>query len=130
NLLQGLDGNDTLNGGAGNDTLEGGTGDDLLIVADTPENGEGFDGGSGADTLRIDRSAAYLDDGARIAVLAGSVFSSLERVAFGSGAGDQFRVIIGSYEVGSGISPTAELVGGAGDDGLLVLATTPGSYTL
>ncbi|WP_162248198.1 MULTISPECIES: beta strand repeat-containing protein, partial [unclassified Sphingomonas] len=129
-LVQGLDGNDTLNGGAGADTLEGGNGDDLLIVGNAPENGEAFDGGDGTDTLRIDRSATSLDDDVRIAALAGSSLTSIERIAFGSQAGDAFQVIVAGYQIGDGISATAELVGGAGDDALIVLALAPGTYTL
>ncbi|MHA3790080.1 Ig-like domain-containing protein [Rhizorhabdus wittichii] len=129
-LLQGLDGDDTLNGGGGVDALEGGAGDDLLIVADIPEDGEAFNGGDGTDTLQVDRSATFLNDGARVASFAGSALNSIDRIAFGSQAGDAFQVIVGSYQVGGGVSPTAELIGGAGDDILIVLAATPGTYTL
>jgi trimeric autotransporter adhesin len=49
NLLQGLDGNDTLYGFTGRDTLDGGHGDDILNGAD---NADSLIGGNGNDLLK------------------------------------------------------------------------------
>ena len=53
--IYGEDGNDSLVGGTGADTLSGGNGDDTLVVNGTADvdSGERYDGGLGADTLKI-----------------------------------------------------------------------------
>ncbi|TMJ13707.1 MAG: calcium-binding protein [Alphaproteobacteria bacterium] len=61
--LSGLGGNDTLNGGAGNDTIltgsgtdtvNAGDGDDALVADSSLSSASRFDGGAGADRLKLD----------------------------------------------------------------------------
>ncbi|WP_340313837.1 hypothetical protein [Rhizorhabdus argentea] len=132
--LFGDEGNDTLDGGAGADVLHGGEGDDILTVANAPANGEVFDGGLGIDTLQISASA-----GAHSTAPAGGIdsvglfgvsLSSIEKVQFQSDAGSRLIATALTSQVGAGISSTATLQGGEGDDSLLLLAVAPGSYTV
>lgn len=55
-IVLGLDGNDTVDGGAGSDLVIAGRGTDTAIYKAAENKGAGFDyydGGSGADTLRL-----------------------------------------------------------------------------
>jgi hypothetical protein len=58
--LQGGDGNDQLNGGAGSDKLFGQAGDDVLIAIDNGAS-DYAEGGTGRDTVWVDRSGAVND---------------------------------------------------------------------
>ncbi len=132
-VIEGGAGNDTLVGGMGNDILRGGDGDDTLVggIANATTAGlsavytndggdDTYDGGEGSDTAYAyytDRAVGVSFDLANLAgnssilvdgVARGS-FSSIERVIFRGGTGnDVVR--------GSGSADT--LVGNAGDDRL------------
>ena len=105
--LRGYNGNDTLSGGDGNDTLDGGTGDDVLTggdgddtltsggqtvsgVADT----DSLDGGAGTDYAIVDLSTLDVDhtldfrDAATAMTISGTTLTSIERVNFTSGSGN------------------------------------------
>ena len=132
--LNGDEGNDTLDGGAGTDVLHGGDDDDILIVANTPSGNEVFDGGVGTDTLLIEASAGTHGNGPAgstdTVALFGTTLSSIEQVQFDSDPGSRLIALALSAQVGAGISSTATLQGGAGNDSLLLLAVAPGTYTL
>jgi len=145
--ISGDAGNDTLTGGAGDDTLDGGTGIDRLfggagndiLVIDTPlpaaqPTGERYDGGIGTDILAIAQSAGASVDtpsGQSVSVvLASTELSGLEGVRFFSEQGTRLNVVVRADQLGAGLSNSATLFGGDGDDSLSVLALTAGSYTL
>src|SRR5207253_1316818 len=56
--------------------------------------------------------------------------SSIERVEFGSVSGSSLSVALSMAQIGAGLSATAELVGGAGNDVLTIFATVAGAYTV
>ena len=58
--LRGGGGNDTVDGGSGSDVVDGGKGDDLLVFTLSENVGETnrYDGGKGADTLRLNLTLA------------------------------------------------------------------------
>ena len=70
--LRGDDGDDTLNGAGGDNDLRGGAGNDTLIHSGVGaysliENGF-YDGGSGRDTLLIDYSGGYVQEGSDLSI--------------------------------------------------------------
>ena len=109
-VINGLDGNDTLDGGTGGvDTLNGGTGSDLIYVRsdDIADGGDGDDtlvvsgdlpatltGGVGNDTLRFDGSYD----------ISGSVISGIENVYI-NGTGYMTTAQLGSFGSVGGYSP-------------------------
>ncbi|WP_411711918.1 calcium-binding protein, partial [Paracoccus denitrificans] len=52
-LINGLGGNDTITGGSGNDTMHGGSGDDTFLIGGTDIGHDIYDGGDGADQIRL-----------------------------------------------------------------------------
>ncbi|MEA1071104.1 M10 family metallopeptidase [Sphingomonas sp. LY160] len=125
-ILEGGAGNDFIVGGQGNDILRGGSGDDTLIggvastsVAFTNDGGQDtFDGGEGTDiayAYYTDQTGGIAFNLANVAgnsaitmdgVAAGS-FTSIERVIFRGGLGN---------DVVTGGGTLDTLVGNAGDD--------------
>ena len=133
-ILNGLAGNDTLDGGLGSDKLFGGDDDDLLIQSVLPVGGEVLDGGAGTDTLRV-----LLSAGTPISTpfgpstslnFFGTTLSSIERFEFGSQAGTGQQVLLFFNQVGTGLSSSAELVGGGGNDFLGLVVFAADTYTL
>ncbi|HJQ18381.1 MAG TPA: VCBS domain-containing protein [Allosphingosinicella sp.] len=127
-------GNDTLNGGAGKDQVFGDDGDDTLIVSDPVVGSEVLDGGAGTDTLRV-----LLSAGTPISTpfgpstnlnFFGTTLSSIERFEFGSQAGTGQQVLLFFNQVGTGLSSSAELVGGGGNDFLGLVVFAADTYTL
>ena len=51
--LRGGAGNDTLIGGSGNDSLDGGSGDDVFYISGTDFGADVYNGGDGADQIRL-----------------------------------------------------------------------------
>ena len=51
--IDGLAGNDTITGLSGNDTLIGGTGDDIFVIGGTDFGYDIYNGGDGADIIRL-----------------------------------------------------------------------------
>ena len=105
NRLEGLDGDDTSNGGDGNDTLIGGEGNDLLIGGDSENDlrdviyggagNDNIDGGYGNDELRGDAGNDSIAGGfGADTVIGGTGDDTLTGSAFGDqifgGAGDDF----------------------------------------
>lgn len=52
-VINGYAGNDTLIGGGGNDTMYGGSGDDRFTISGTAPGYDIFNGGDGADSIRL-----------------------------------------------------------------------------
>jgi Ca2+-binding RTX toxin-like protein len=131
-VLNGGDGDDVIDGGAGRDQAIGGAGDDTLVVTVAPVAGEMFDGGEGIDTLRFMTSAGSIGDTINGPVargsLIGTTLASIERLEFGSTAETGLSINILFNQVGAGLSPTAELVGGEGIDQLTIVAVGGGTY--
>jgi Ca2+-binding RTX toxin-like protein len=108
-IMYGLEGDDTLVGGASDDALDGGIGNDILVGGD---GADFLDGGAGADQIiggAGDDTASYATSasGVKINLTTGSVSG-------GDAAGD---TVIGIENlVGSGFADT--LIGDAGDNRL------------
>jgi Ca2+-binding RTX toxin-like protein len=127
--LDTLDGgseNDTLDGGAGADRLLGGEGDDLLIQSGAAANGEIYNGGGGVDTLRLLGTATPTT----ISFIAGSTLSNLERLEFGSLSGSTLTAQMTPFQAQTGFVGAREIIGGAGLDRLLIVATASGNYVI
>jgi Ca2+-binding RTX toxin-like protein len=130
--LFGLDGNDTLNGGAGLDVIRGGRDDDVLNGGtgdDTLRGDSGTDtynGGDGVDQLRF-RGGDEEDHGAIVDLSTGTViddgfgntetFTSIENVR-GSSHGDDFTGD-GNDNIMRGEEGNDTLTGAGGSDNLL-----------
>ncbi|MCW1430171.1 beta strand repeat-containing protein [Novosphingobium sp. JCM 18896] len=153
-VLLGKGGNDTLYGGDGNDTLNGNDGanrlfgeagnDTLIVDAPVLANSE-FNGGDGTDTIELHNldnvpTGYYLSVGVPTSnlELRSATLTSIERLDFRSTTGTAISaqlffggslVVNGNSvpfpnQIGAGLSATAELVGGAGRDGLVLIAQT------
>ena len=158
NTLIGGNGDDRLSGKGGTDNLQGGAGADTLVIDTAFASGPVFNGvyhgGSEFDTLELysladaPLSSSYLTTTPERNTsygLSSTNLSSIERIAFKSDAGSGLSavVLIGgetligqtvntvASQIGTGLSTTAELVGGAGRDGLVVAGLTlaGSSYT-
>lgn len=131
--LSGLGGNDRLYGGGGADQLYGGDGDDRLILDELIAGGGIYDGGAGSDTLEL-RAAAH-----NLVTAAGGTSSygltgpaanmvGIETIQFGS---DSETAVLASLLYGNvAAMGLTTLVGGAGLDSFLVIATAGGSYSM
>ena len=128
-----------------NDILTGTSGDDVFNLPDLGFFGSlpiGFSifggtisGGDGIDTLRLlessNANAAFADGPTTIYYLAPSLsLSSIERIQFASTAGQVLSTLTPYGAFGCGIPATIELVGGAGRDHFVLLASGPGSYVM
>lgn len=119
-LLQGLGGNDRLDGGSGANTLEGGDGDDQIWgrVA-----GERLDGGSGNDVAILEDVAGggVIDLGGGFAILPGGGIISLVSIENVQGSRSFADSILGTtgsgYVFGRGGDDTIR--GGGGSDYLI-----------
>lgn len=124
---------DTLISNGGSDTINAEDGDDTIVVISQLTGYGILNGGNGTDTLQIDRalSPTTLQGGAGPFALSLAIFSntaqttltSLERLVFNSQAGDLLNPVLAyggnngaANQIGSGLSATAEIVGGAGQD--------------
>ncbi len=138
-FLRGQGGNDSLWGEVGSDTLEGGSGSDYLYGGAGNDvvfgrEGEGFlfsdssdgidllNGGAGLDYAYVNRSletqAISFSLGGSVTLLDGTVLTSIERVFFTAGSGDD-RLTGGRYhDVLVGGAGNDTLVGGMGSDAL------------
>jgi VCBS repeat-containing protein len=148
--LIGGGGNDRLYSGGGRDSIDGGAGNDTVILDMGPLlTGSTLAGGDGVDTLLLRNwdnqptsFSLIFPDGvlATSHNLLGSNVSSFERLVFDSDAGTTVSASFGfggnlPSQIGSGLSATAEIVGGAGFDSLILAAgftttNAPGGYTL
>ena len=116
-LIGGL-GNDILDGGAGDDVIIGGAGDDI-IVFDPATDTLKVDGGTGADTLRVDGAGVTLD----LTVIGDTVFRGFEEIDLaGSGgntlvldAADILAITDGRNVPAGGGANTLVVAGGADD---------------
>lgn len=140
---------DTLISNGGNDTITAGDGDDTVIVVSQVTAYGTLSGGNGIDTLQIDRAltpviaqnggGSYALNLAVLNNVTQTFLTSFERISFNSQVGDQMNVQLAyggnggaANQVGTGLSATAELVGGAGVDSLFLLynsANLPGTVT-
>jgi Ca2+-binding RTX toxin-like protein len=129
--LNGADGNDTLDGGAGTDTLSGGAGDDILVQTGALTGAETFDGGAGTDTIRFNPSPIASPVGPLTSIpLNSAILSSIERFEFGSAANTKMQITLPFAQIGSGLASNAELVGGAGQDSLILFTSGGGDFTM
>ena len=147
--LTGTSDADTLISNGGNDTINAGDGDDTVIVVSQVTGYGTLNGGNGTDTLQIDRALApvnalggggpYALSLAILSNVSQTFLTSFERMVFNSQLGDQMNVQMvyggnnsAANQIGSGLSATAELVGGAGLDTLTLIyasANLPGTVT-
>lgn len=123
--IDGLGGDDTITFSSGVDVIKGGEGNDRIVL-DGFAGASSFDGGAGIDTLVIRPVPS-----APLQSLTNATVNSIERVEFGSTAGGRagLQVLFGNgwskpQQIGNGISATAELVGGAGTDTLILAAAS------
>ncbi|MCV2447372.1 beta strand repeat-containing protein [Paracoccus sp. DMF] len=101
--IDGLAGNDTIYGYGGNDTLIGGTGNDVFAIGGTGPGTDFFNGGEGADQIRL-----YSDLTVSSLLLDAAHLSSTETLNFygydieGTGGNDVFDIsgitYTGSYD--------------------------------
>lgn len=141
-------GEDLFVNGGGRDTFSGADGNDTLQLNATVAGGSSFDGGSGPgiDTIRVVQFATTTTSyssvfpngiqGSQASLFTFPTPVSLtgfERVEFALNAGTSGGLILQSTQMGAGLSNTAELVGSAGLDSLIIQAlvgnTAPYSIT-
>ena len=130
-VFHGGDGNDRIYGGGGTDQLFGDGGNDTLILDGAIGFGGTYDGGTGTDTLLLRPDAArpagqgamqyYIFPGAP-----GTGLVGIERIVFGSQAGFDNGITF----VTTAAPGISEVVGGAGDDSIVFVAQTAGTYTM
>lgn len=117
--LVGGGGNDLLRGGAGADRLEGGTGNDVLVydALDTL-----IDGGTGFDTLLIDRGT-----GLQLTLDGATQIRNIERIDLGTGdAGRSITLTEAGVTAATDSSRTLYVTGDGNDSVSLVGATYHG----
>lgn len=124
---------DTLISNGGSDTINAGDGDDTVIVISQVTGYGTLNGGNGIDTLQIDRALVPVNAlggggpyALNLAVMSNpvqTILTSFERLVFNSQAGDQMSLLMlyggnnsAANQIGTGLSATAEIVGGAGQD--------------
>ena len=147
-VLNGTTDDDTIYGNGGTDTITANAGNDTVVVVATIGTFGSLDGGTGLDTVQIDRwttpTAANGSAGTYSyseATFGNSTINSFERLVFNTQTSDFLQVNFSfggsggspTNHIGSGLSADAEIVGGAGTDvlGLSYYASgTPGSVTL
>jgi len=135
--LIGLSGNDTIYSGGGLDSLDGGADDDRLIIDGPVVNGSSFVGGDGTDTLEVRNLPGSTNGGNGIPTtgfffnLGGSTISGIEVLEFNSDSDKALNVGI-FYGVGGAIvyNGPGSLVGGDGNDALLLLVSGGGTYQM
>ncbi len=87
--------NDTILGGGGRDSILAGDGDDTVIAGDAAETGSfyQFDGGSGTDSLTLDRSGQTLNHSINLNTTSflsdGGRFFNFEQLDFTGGSGNE-----------------------------------------
>ena len=124
---------DTLISNGGSDVINADDGDDTVIVVSQVTGYGTLNGGNGIDTLQLNRaiSPVTVQGSAGIYALSLAVMNnvsqttltSFERLAFNSQVGDQISLVLAfggnnsaANQIGTGLSATAEIVGGAGQD--------------
>ena len=119
--IDGLAGDDTITGLAGNDTLTGGTGNDVFIIGGTDFGYDIYNGGDGADMIRLNSSVVVSSLQLTSANVIGTETLALYGYSIsGTGGNDSFDISgmtnVTSYrlfEMGDGAD---RFVGFAGDD--------------
>lgn len=120
--LNGTDGNDYLDGGEGKDTLNGGAGDDYL--SDSVGNNT-IVGGEGKDTLSLYTAfdskqgvtVDYSNPNGVVTTNGGDIISGIEALSFSGGAGDDTLNAAAATEVYAyGNGGNDSLGGGSGND--------------
>ena len=86
-VLIGAQGDDTLVGNGGTDVLYGGEGDDVLATGDTAFRR--IDGGTGTDTLRLDRSGFAFD----LTAISDLTIEEIERIDLRDGSGTHSLIL-------------------------------------
>lgn len=148
NAITGTINDDRIIGGGGQDNLQGGNGNDTFVVDTQFAPGTVFGGGQGTDTLELhsiagDPVVTSVINAAGSPTtgyaLASTGLSSIERVVFASDAGTALSATLlfgGSStlpngasnpfpnQIGGGLAPNAEIVGGAGRDILVLVSQT------
>lgn len=138
-IFAGTEDADTITSGGGKDTLDGAGGNDAIVLDAPLTAGSAISGGAGTDTLILKNFAtqpvffSYLaGDGLLVSShgLSSTTISSIERLLFQSNAGTQVSATFGFGEtapylsqIGDGISANAELIGGAGRDGVALISS-------
>src|SRR5262249_7470989 len=142
NLLVGLGGNDTLDGGAGNDTMQGGTGNDTYFVDNTSDVVSEL-AGEGTDTVTSSVSLALAAGGnVENLVLIGAATvgtgNELDNMLAGNGNSNTLDGGLGNDTMTGGASSDTYFVDSVGDVVVEVagggtadlVKTTLNSYTL
>ena len=137
-ILTGTLGDDIISSGGGLDTIHAGDGADLVVLNLPLSVSSTLDGGLGVDTLVLTSglSATETKFGPISEYfLLNTTLSSFERLQFNSTADNGVSALLFyggfvSSQIGSGLSATAELIGGEGFDVLALVAVGSGSYTL
>ncbi|WP_199260290.1 beta strand repeat-containing protein [Paracoccus binzhouensis] len=99
-VINALGGNDSLTGGGGNDTMRGGSGDDTFYIGGTEFGRDVFDGGDGADRIRLSGDVTVSS-----LLLNSSYLTSTETLDFsiydirGTGGNDVFDISGVTYTV-------------------------------
>lgn len=136
--LTGTGGDDTIVSGGGTDVIHAGDGADQVVLTLPLGNGSILDGGADLDTLVLTASPPATES--KFGPISqynlyNTTLSSFERLQFDSTSGNGVSALLyyGGFvpnQIGSGLSATAELIGGDGFDILALVAVGTGSYTL
>ncbi len=143
--ITGTSGDDNITTGGGSDTINAGDGNDVVIVPPQVSPYGTLNGGNGLDTLRLDGGtfSNYIQEPGgfynyHLSFFQTSTLTSFERFQFNSASFNRFEAQFAfggngtANQIGSGLSATAEIVGGAGLDRLVLLyspGTTGGTVT-
>ncbi|MFO1259564.1 MAG: hypothetical protein U1E68_00575 [Sphingomonadaceae bacterium] len=110
----------------------GTNGDDIFVIS-AATSGDQYNGGTGNDTVQLAQPPLILTNpfGSLWSYsFAGVTFSSIEKLDYSQTAGQTNSLITFTNQYGSGFANNLQLIGGAGADKLLVVATAAGSYTM
>ena len=137
-ILTGTLGDDIISSGGGVDTINAGDGADQVVLSLPLGSDSILNGGLGIDTLVLTASPPATES--KFGPISeynlyNTTLTSFERLQFNSTADNGVSALLfyGGFlgnQIGSGLSATAELIGGDGFDILALVAVGPGSYTL
>lgn len=110
----------------------GTSGDDVFVIS-APVSGDQYNGGTGNDSVQLAQPPLILTNpfGSLWSYsFAGLTFSSIEKLDYSLAAGQTNSLTTFTNQYGSGFVNNLQLLGSAGADKLIIVATTAGTYTM